>query len=228
MGAERPTSGRSAPFVCSGASGPGHSRRRGRGRPGQVAVPARKRSALDGLPKPLSPGPRRRPLSPASPGGAPRCAAAGCFLRCWSSCRRGAALNNTFLFRGVFLRRVFDGWRGEVDRAAGKMGLARRAPASDPPTCWVPSLAPRPRPAGWPPRRSRGTNPDHAPRARPAGRSPPLQTRVQPGCVNWAFANRPPFSPRTTGGGLPRSLENATLALAVARDELGLPLVSIT
>lgn len=61
--------------------------------------------------------------------------------------------------------------------------------------------------------------------------TPPLlfhhhKNKKQPGCINWSMANRPPF--RRNTGGLPRSLENATQACAVAKDALGLQLVSIT
>ncbi|KAI8470592.1 MAG: calponin homology domain-containing protein [Monoraphidium minutum] len=48
---------------------------------------------------------------------------------------------------------------------------------------------------------------------------------LQPGCVNWALANRPPF--RRDAGGLPRSLENAGRALEAAGGALGLQLVSM-
>ncbi|KIZ00514.1 Fimbrin-1 [Monoraphidium neglectum] len=48
---------------------------------------------------------------------------------------------------------------------------------------------------------------------------------LQPGCVNWALANRPPF--RRDAGGLPRGLENCGLLLETAQEALGLRLVSM-
>ncbi len=47
---------------------------------------------------------------------------------------------------------------------------------------------------------------------------------LSPGCIVWGLANRPPFR---RAGGLPRSLENCTQALAAAQGALGLQLVSI-
>jgi hypothetical protein len=52
-----------------------------------------------------------------------------------------------------------------------------------------------------------------------------LVDHLSPGCIAWGLAHRPPF--RRHAGGLPRSLENCTQALAAAQGALGLQLVSI-